>query len=328
MSIFIIVSAILTLALLAWALRPLWSGHRTLALALMVLGTGLTAALYLQFGKPEAIGYIAPAPETEIDNALTELQGIVTTQPENLEARVLLARSFLQLGRYGEAQMHLAEALKQQPGNAGLMVDYAESLFRAGKPDQPNPQAKQWIEKAIAIEPGNQRAVFFMGILLLQEGKPGDAAKIWESLLPQLDANTAQALLPQINQARAQAGQPPIQAPAMMSVAVTVDIDPALRGTIPEGAVLFVFAKQIDGAGPPVAAKRIAAPAFPLQVSLSDADSVMPTAKLSSLSRFSISAKLSADGTANAAAGAWQSDVVTLQSDKLAPVNLILRNQP
>lgn len=328
MSIFIIVSAILTLALLAWALRPLWSGHRTLALALMVLGTGLTAGLYLQFGKPEAIGYIAPAPETEIDNALTELQGIVTTQPENLEARVLLARSFLQLGRYGEAQVHLAEALKQQPGNAGLMVDYAESLFRAGKPDQPNPQAKQWIEKAIAIEPGNQRAVFFMGILLLQEGKPGDAAKIWESLLPQLDANTAQALLPQINQARAQAGQPPIQAPAMMSVAVTVDIDPALRGTIPDGAVLFVFAKQIDGAGPPVAAKRIAAPAFPLQVSLSDADSVMPTAKLSSLSRFSISAKLSADGTANAAAGAWQSDVVTLQSDKLAPVTLILHQQP
>lgn len=328
MSIFIIVSAILTLALLAWALRPLWSGHRTLALALMVLGTGLTAGLYLQFGKPEAIGYIAPAPETEIDNALTELQGIVTTQPENLEARVLLARSFLQLGRYGEAQVNLAEALKQQPGNAGLMVDYAESLFRAGKPDQPNPQAKQWIEKAIAIEPGNQRAVFFMGILLLQEGKPGEAAKIWESLLPQLDANTAQALLPQINQARAQAGQPPIQAPAMMSVAVTVDIDPALRGTIPDGAVLFVFAKQIDGAGPPVAAKRIAAPAFPLQVSLSDADSVMPTAKLSSLSRFSISAKLSADGTANAAAGAWQSDVVTLQSDKLAPVTLILHQQP
>ena len=328
MSVFIIVSAIFTLALLAWALRPLWSGHRTLASALVVLSMGLTAALYMQFGKPEAIGYIAPAPQTEIDNALTELQGIVTAQPENLEARVLLARSFLQLGRYREAQVHLAEALKQQPDNAGLMVDFAESLFRAGKPDQPDPQAQQWIEKAIGIEPGNQRAVFFKGILLLQEGKPGDAAKTWESLLPQLDANTAQALLPQINQARAQAGQPPIQAPAMLSVAVTVDIDPALRGSIPEGAVLFVFAKSVDGAGPPVAAKRIAAPAFPLQVSLSDADSVMPTAKLSGLSRFSVSAKLSADGTANAAGGAWQSDVVTLQSDKLAPVNLILRQQP
>jgi cytochrome c-type biogenesis protein CcmH len=327
-SVFIIVSAMLTLALLAWALRPLWPGHRTLALALMVVGTGLTAALYLQFGKPEAIGYIAPAPGTEIDNALTELQGIVAAQPENLEARVLLARSFLQLGRYGEAQVHLSEALKRQPGNAGLMVDFAESLFRAGKPDQPDPQAKQWIDKAIAIEPGNQRAVFFKGILLLQEGKPGEAAKIWESLLPQLDANTAQALIPQINQARAQAGQPPIEAPAMMSIAVTVDMDPALRGSIPEGAVLFVFARQIDGAGPPVAAKRIAAPAFPLQVSLSDADSVMPTAKLSSLPRFSVSAKLSTDGTANAAGGAWQSDAVTVQSDKLGPVNLMLRQQP
>lgn len=328
MSVFIIVSALLALVLLAWALRPLWSQHRTLALALMVLSMGLTAGLYLQLGKPEAIGYVAPAPETDIDNALTELQGIVMAQPENLEARVLLARSFLQLGRYPEAQVHLAEALKQEPGNAGLMVDYAESLFRAGKPDQPNPLAKQWIDKAVAIEPGNQRAVFFKGILLLQEGKPGDAAKIWESLLPQLDASTAQALLPQINQARAQTGQPPIQAPAMMSVAVTVDIDPVLRGNIPESAVLFVFAKSVDGAGPPVAAKRISAPAFPLQVSLSDTDSVMPTAKLSSQPRFIVSAKLSADGTANATAGDWQTEAVTVQSDKLAPVTLTLRPNP
>lgn len=328
MSVFIVLSASLALLLFVLALRPLWKGHRVLMLALLVSGLALTAGLYSQYGKPEAIDYVAPSPETDfdIDSALTELQAVVTAQPDNLEARVLLARSFLQLGRYREAQSHLAEAVKQQPGNAGLMVDYAESLLRAGNPEQPDPQVRQWIDKAIAIEPGNQRAVFFKGILLLQDGKPGDAAETWESLLPLLDANTAQALLPQINQAREQAGQPPIQAPEVLSVAVTVDIDPDLRGNVPAGAVLFVFARQPDGAGPPVAARRIASPEFPLQVSLSDADSVMPTAKLSSLPRFSVSAKLSADGSADA--GDWQSETVSLQSDKLAPVSLTLRRQP
>jgi cytochrome c-type biogenesis protein CcmH len=162
----------------------------------------------------------------------------------------------------------------------------------------------------------------------LQAGQPKDAAAVWETLLPQVDATTAQALLPQINRARVDAGLPAMAMPEVRAVSIAVDVDSSLKDKTPPGGVLFVFAKRIDGAGPPLAAKRIPLTAFPTQVQLSDADSVMPTDRLFSQSGFVLQARISVSGTAEAGAGDWQSAPVTMQSDKLAPVTLILRQNP
>lgn len=329
MPLFILISVLLVMVLLAFALKPLWPVQRGLAGMLLLAGALATGGLYWLFGRPEAIGHQAPqAAEQTVEQALAELETVVREQPANLEARVLLARSYLQTGKPEAAQPHFTEALKLAPDNTGLMVDYAESVFRAGKPDVPDPRAREWIDKALAAEPGNQRALFFSGILLLQAGKPEDAAAVWEGLLPRLDAATAQALLPQINRARAEAGLPAMAMPAVRAVSIAVDIDPALKSASPPGSVLFVFAKRLDGAGPPLAAKRIPLSAFPVQLQLSDADSVMPTDNLFSQPAFVLQARVSASGTAEAGAADWQSMPVTLQSDKLAPVTLILRRNP
>ncbi len=329
MTLFILMSLLLVVVLLALALKPLWTQQRRLA-GILLLGSTLTiGGLYWLLGRPEAIGYKAPqAAEQTIEQALAELETVVREQPINLEARVLLARSYLQTGKPEAAQPHFAEALKLAPDNAGLMVDYAESIFRAGKPDVPDPRAREWIDKALSMEPDNQRARFFSGILLLQADQPKDAAAVWESLLPQVDATTAQTLLLQINRARIDAGLPVMAMPAVRAVSIAVDVDFSLKDKTPPGGVLFVFAKRIDGAGPPLAAKRIPLTAFPIQVQLSDADSVMPTDNLFSQSAFVLQARISASGTAEAGAGDWQSIPVTLQSDKLAPVTLILRRNP
>jgi cytochrome c-type biogenesis protein CcmH len=329
MVLFVLLSVLLVLLLLAIAFKPLWPKQRGLAAALLLGCAGLTAALYWQFGRPEAIGYQpAPAAEETVEHALAELATVVSEQPTNLEARVLLARSYLQTGQYQVAQPHFAKALQLAPGNAGLMVDYAESIFRAGKPDIPDPRARAWLDKALRIEPDNQRALFFSGILLLQAGQPKDAASVWESLLPQVDAATAQALLPQINRARVDAGLPVMAMPGVRALSISVDVDSTLKNQMPPGAVMFVFAKRIDGAGPPLAAKRIPLTAFPIQVQLSDADSVMPTDRLFSQSGFVLQARVSVSGTAEAGTGDWQSMPVMMQSDKLAPVTLILRQNP
>ena len=329
MTLFILMSLLLVVVLLALALKPLWTRQRRLA-GILLLGSALSiGGLYWLIGRPEAIGYKAPqAAEQTIEQALAELETIVREQPTNLEARVLLARSYLQTGKPEAAQPYFAEALKLAPDNTGLMVDYAESIFRAGKPDVPDPRAREWLDKALAAEPDNQRALFYSGILLLQAGKPKDAAAVWEDLLPRLDEATAQALLPQINRARMDAGLPAMAMPAARAVSISVEIDPALKSAAPPGGVLFVFAKRLDGAGPPLAAKRIPLTAFPVQLQLSDADSVMPTDRLFSQSGFVLQARVSVSGTAEAGTGDWQSAPVTMQSDKLAPVTLILRQNP
>ncbi|MFN5702524.1 MAG: hypothetical protein ACK46K_01685, partial [Gammaproteobacteria bacterium] len=97
MTLFILMSLLLVVVLLALALKPLWTRQRRLA-GILLLGSALSiGGLYWLIGRPEAIGYKAPqAAEQTIEQALAELETIVREQPTNLEARVLLARSYLQ----------------------------------------------------------------------------------------------------------------------------------------------------------------------------------------------------------------------------------------
>jgi cytochrome c-type biogenesis protein CcmH len=328
MTLFIVLAVAFVCLMLFLALQPLWREARPAALAAAALAMILVGGLYYQFGRIDAINYQPPSQEQEVANALSELEQLARRQPDNLEARVLLAKSMMQLGRFAEAQKYYSEALKLQPGNANLMVDYAESLFRAGKPGQANAEAPQWIDKALQTDPLNQRALFFKGILLMQANEPAEAATVWEQLLPQLDESTAHALIPQINQARQQAGLPERALAPVKSLQLVIDIDPGLKAQTPPGSVLFVSAKDPGRPGPPIAAKRLEISEFPLTVTLSAADSIMPTAKLFSQPRFSVSARISASGDVSAGKSDWLSEPVLVESDKLEPVTLILHRQP
>ncbi len=310
------------------ALWPLWKAERSYALVLTAACAIALSGLYYQFGRPDAIGYVAPSPEQGISDALSELEAVVEQQPQNSEARILLAQSLMQLGRFEAAQKYFAQAVKLQPGNANLMVDYAESLFRATSPGQVNAEAKRWIDNALNLEPSNQRALFFKGVLLLQAKQPEQAAAVWESLLPSLDEATAQALLPQINQARGQAGLPQLAVAPAKSLQVVIELDPSLKIQAAPGSVLFLTAKDPNQAGPPLAAKRIEITRFPLKASLSAGDSIMPTAKLFSQKEFLVSARISASGSVLASRDDWVSEPVLVQSDKLEVVTLLLRRQP
>lgn len=329
MTLFIGLTITALLVIFALALWPLWRARRGLASGILLVCIVLTSGLYWQFGNPAAIDYKAPVTEAvSIEQAMLELKAVVVKEPENLEARLLLARSLMALNQPLEAQVQFKVALGQQPENVGLMIDYAESLFRGSPPDRPNTEAHDLIEKALALEPENSRAGFFKGILQLQAGQPANAAKTWEALLPTLDAATAQALLPQINRARAEAGLAVIALPKARAISITVDIAAELKTQQAPGAVLFVFAKKSNGSGPPIAAKRIAVSAFPMTLQLSDADSIMPTATLFSQNAFTVHARISASGSAEQSAGDWQATPVAVQSDTLAPLTLILQRQP
>lgn len=328
MSIFIAIAIILLAATLFFALLPIWKANRKLALSIFIFSSILIVALYVQFGKPSAINYTPPTEQQTIDQALVDLENHIKQQPDDLEALVLMARSNMQMGEYAKAQKNFAAANKLQPNNSNLMIDYAESLFRGTPPDQINAQAKSLIDQALVIEPTNQRALFFQGVLLMQAKQPEQAATVWEKLLPQLDESTANALLPQINLARQQVGKPAIGLPEQKQLSVVIELAPELKMQTPPGSTLFVAAKMLDGAGPPIAAKRIEISQFPITVSLSDADSIMPTAKLFSQPSFKLSARISASGTAQSSTQDWQSDALEVQSDSKQPIHLIIRRKP
>jgi len=117
----------------------------------------------------------------------------------------------------------------------------------------------------------------------------------------------------QIAMAREQAGLPVLDQPPAGATAptleLTIDISPGLASKLAPGDTLFVFARTVDGAGIPVAVKRLPAAGFPISLSLSDADGLMPAQKLFAQSQVRLMARVSKSGDAAAAAGDLEAEV-------------------
>ena len=327
MTVFVLASLAVVLVLVALALRPLWSGARRSALALaLALGVG-TGGLYLLLGTPDALDPAQlKAPET-LEEAIVQLERRLADEPGSVEGWVLLGRSHAAQGNWTGAADAFGKAQALLPEEPDLMVELADARMRAAPDGRFPADAVALLERAVQLRPDHQRALFYLGAQQLQAGSPAEAAATWGRLLPLVDENTAKALRPQLDMAREQAGLPPLEpapeAAAGPSLAVTVELDPALAGQLAPGATLYVFARTLEG-GLPVAVKRLPAESFPVTVSLSDADGLMPAQKLSGQARVRLMARISRSGDAGASPGDLEADVLELDVADGANATLVI----
>lgn len=326
MTIFVLSAALLVLIAIAFATAPLWRKSRGLALSLTLVLPLCVVALYKLQGTPAALDPANLRAPQNIDEAIAMLQARLEREPDNVEGWILLARSHAAQENYGLAAKAYAQAKTLAPEDMDLSVEYAEALMRNAGAQGAPAEAIALLEAALRANPDHQRALLLFGMQRLQAGKPAEASAAWERLLPMLEPEAASALRAQIDMARVAANLPPL--PPMVAakplLTVRVDIDPALAAQLKPGDVLFVFARSPEGRGPPFAVKRLAAEAWPMQVTLGDEDSPMPTAKLSSQSRVQVIARLSRSGNAQAASGDIEAEAQTVTLGGDAPIELML----
>ena len=108
------------------------------------------------------------------------------------------------------------------------------------------------------------------------------------------------------------------------ALTVRVSLDPAVAGKLPDEATVFVMARPVDGPPMPVAAERHAVRDLPLQVLLDDADSPMPTLKLSEMQEVVLLARVSASGSANRGDGDLESAPVRVTLPASGPIELVI----
>lgn len=329
MGSFVAVAALLCLLVLAIVLPPLWRSRRSVvALALML--PLAAAGLYALLGTPAALDPTQLRAPTTLEEAIVQLQARLADEPGSVEGWVLLGRSRAAQERWGDARDAFAKAHALLPADPDLMVEYADALMRAAPDGRFPAQATALLETVVAGAPTHQRALFYLGAQRFQAGRAAEAVEIWERLLPLLDPRTAAALQPQIAAARDQAGMPAVAAAAVAAPAtgktltVTIALAPALAAQVADGAVLYVFARPADGVGPPVAVQRLPAHGFPLTIVLSDADSLMPTQKLSAQDAVQVVARVSRTGDAIAASGDFAATAQVIELGADAKIALLI----
>ncbi len=110
-----------------------------------------------------------------------------------------------------------------------------------------------------------------------------------------------------------------------VSVRGEVVVADALKGKIPAGLTLFIVAKSVNSAGPPVAIIKTSTGSWPLQFQLDDSQAMVPTRKLSTAGAVTIEARTSRTGQAMPAAGDFQGVTPQFNPAVGKPVRVVIQ---
>jgi tetratricopeptide (TPR) repeat protein len=259
--------------------------------------------------RPEGQGSRA-AEEAQIKERLAK-------NPDDFDARIALARVYLgrqdMMGVWNETKY----VLERSPGEPRALSYQALVRVAMGQPDQ----AVEMLKRALATAPDLLDAYMHLALVYMRLGREKEAAATIDEAVrrfPQEAASlrrlfeemkTASAPAPASEEGDPHAGvegagspasrravspAPSAPAGAGKSVSGVVELDPGLQGSVAPGAVLFVFVRESGfGAGPPVAVKRYASPAFPVRFELGERDAMMGQ---SFPNEVLVEARLDADG--------------------------------
>lgn len=355
-SVFLLTVLFVSLLATALVVAPLRRGSPRTWLVLLAAVPLLTVGLYQLLGTPAALDPAVRAPSADgfdatahadpaqFAEAVAELRAELERNPKQPEGWALLARSLSVQGDHAGARDAYAKAQALVPDEPALMVELAQASAQAHSQNLFDDEALALLERAVALQPSNQRARWFIGVAQRQRGQDAEAAATWEALLPEVDPSTAASLRNQIAEARTAAGLPPAaqaatagagtaatagNAPAASTTGgpglrVRISLAPGVAERLGGRGTVFVMARAPDGPPMPVAAERHEVSALPLDIVLDDSDSPMPTQTLSQLATALVSARISAGGTVERSAGDIESAPVTVSLPHDGVVELVL----
>lgn len=327
--------------------KSLW---QALALALTFLLPAVALWMYTEVGTPEAIklqpsGQVARASDgqhspdsQEMDVMLESLRSKLSANPDDLDGWMLLARTLKTMQRFPEALEALETAIRIDPESPRVMVELAEAQIFVAADGKIGEDITSLLKQALDRDPGEQKALWLLGIAAAQAGEFDNAISYWEALLAQVEpgSNVAQSVQSQINQAKAQLGiaveeEAPVAKETVtgwQGIKLSVQVDAAAQEKIPMGGVLYVMVRPAGVAmGPPIGVRRVIDPLLPLDITISDADSMLKERQISSEAELQFQARISQTGSPAASSGDWQSAVVIAPTDSQQTVELILDQQ-
>ena len=336
-------AALITLLPLLRA-QSLW---KPLALAMVFLVPAATLWLYNEIGTPAAISLQPqPTPQVanttdshaaesqEMDAMITGLRGRLSENPEDLDGWLLLARTLKTTQRFQEAVDALETANRISPSNPRVMVELVEARVFLTPDGRINDEMIGTLEQVLEQQPDMQKALWMMGIASSQAGDETAAITYWESLLAQLEPGSpvAQSVQSQIDQSRANMGMVVEETPVVaeddgtsQGIRLTVSAGDSAKSKIPAGGVLYIMIRSSGPAvGPPLGVRRVIDPILPLEITISDQDSMLEERLISSESEVRLQARISLTGSPAAGSGDWQSEPLSVSWDSAEGLELVI----
>jgi cytochrome c-type biogenesis protein CcmH len=266
------------------------------AAVLLYLGIGNPAAIDLTANPGADIASVSP---DQFRTMTEQLAARLKQQPDDWEGWAMLGRAYQALERYEESARAWAEAAKLKPDSAEILADYAEALAVAKRGDLRG-EPTRVLELALKLDPDNKKALALSGGAAFGREDYKAAIGYWERLLAVSgdEPELKEALESAIAKARSQTAA----GATGKTVSGTVSVAPELAARVQPGDTVFVFARPADGSRMPLAIVRVQGENLPYDFTLDDT-MAMASAKLSSVARVVVGARVSKSGNAQPSSG-------------------------
>jgi cytochrome c-type biogenesis protein CcmH len=316
---FVLLAAALTIAGVALVAVPLlkkkpveyspapWAA--LIATGILALGS---TVLYLRWTNWSWQTTVADdSPQTMVARLARKLE----KDPQNLDGWLLLGRSYTQLQEFQLATRAYQRADRLAGGkNAEALIGQAEALAR-GDETELDRRAGRLIEQGLALDPTSGKALFFGAAVAMRRGELPLARERFTKLLALNPPDNIKPLLQkQIETIDQQlAGGAPAGAPAGQSqtaaatdstakVRINVTLAPTLAQSASGSSPLFVFVRDPQSPGPPLAVKRLDSH-FPQTVELTASDSMLPGRAIAAGQKVQVVARIARSGNPVGASG-------------------------
>lgn len=246
--------------------------------------------------------------EESLENAKRQTEYLLTLLPDNRDYRLLLTAIATQLGDADTALRNFMMIRGELSPDSTFYQSLVAQLINIGVP-------------ASAFDAGEADSALGQGEQ--QRTEQNAAANPEQTAGPALKQSMAQSIEQNMQQSPARleaqtdiSAEPSNRAHtsnAGASIQVNVSLAPDIADKMPASGFLIVFAQNAESDSRiPLAVKRMPLSDFPITVSLSDEDAMMPSMTLSSVSKARITARISQDADVMPTAGELQGQIDTL----------------
>ena len=275
----------------------------------------------------------------DVANLALAIRQRLREAPEDDTGWLYLGRLMLSLGQEVQAIEAIDKAVALKPGNTSHQITLAQALMTTGDVNNLN-RAQGVLKGLLRSTPENDNLALMMAVVSAQLGDLENLTCYYGQVKDKLPAGNdiGQRLAMREQELQAQDGQvlvldnSPIdessgtQAPAIEKTTstktgfnITVNVSDEARSALPQSGFLIVFAQDANSENRmPAAVVKIPLQDFPVTIALDTDNAMMPQYTLDSLSKVTLTARVSADGDVSVSPGEWEGSQVT----EVAPQNV------
>ena len=151
--------------------------------AVLIAAIAIAAAVWKRSSTPDSpTAPVEQAPSGDVSTMISDLEAKLKTNPNDAEGWRMLGWAFFETGKFAESATAYARATQIDPKKPEYWSSLGEAKVLAGSGDVPA-DAKSAFQKAIALDPADPRARYFLAVAKDISGDHKGAINDWIALL-------------------------------------------------------------------------------------------------------------------------------------------------